>query len=85
MVNLGKGCDSRLAASLSESLFDRHAWWYSFDVIHVRTFQLFDKLARVSRHAIQKAALTLGEKNIEGQARLSRTTQARYHDDLFVW
>ena len=71
MIDLGQSCDRGFAASLGESLLNRHARRYAFDMIHIRALQLFDKLARISRHAIQKSALAFRKKNIKSQTRLS--------------
>ena len=66
MVNLGDRGDGRFSAAARDPLFDRDGRRKTFDQIDVRLFQLLDELPRVGRHAVEKAALSFGKEEIEG-------------------
>ena len=83
VVNFGDGGDGGFSASARDALLDGYGRGEPVDVIDVRFFHLFDKLAGVSRHAVEEAALAFGKEDVEGEGRFSRTAQAG-HDDKFV-
>lgn len=50
--------------------------------IHIRTLELLHRLPCLSRQALHVLAITLRVQRIESQRRLTRTRNARDHDQL---
>ena len=76
VVNLGDGRDGGFSATARNALLNGHAWGQAFDRVHIRLLQLIDELAGVGRHAVEEAALALGEEDVEGECRFARAAQA---------
>lgn len=72
MVNFGDGGDGAFAAAARDALFDADGGWDSGDEIDIRAGHLLDELPGVDVHGIEEAALSLGEKEIEGQRAFAR-------------
>src|SRR5438132_1600418 len=82
MIDFRNGRDGRLPAPARDALFDGDTWRQALDQIDIRFFKLLDELARVGRHAVEKSALPLRKKNVEGQSGFTRTAQAGNDDHL---
>ena len=82
MINLGHRGDGRFAAATRDALFDGNGRRQALDQIDIRLLQLLDELPRVGRHAVEKTALSFGEKNIEGECGFPRAAQAGDNDHL---
>ena len=75
MINLGHGRDGRFAAATRDALLNRHARRQPGDKIDIGLLQLFDKLPRIRRHAVEKSSLSFGEQDIEREGRFTGATQ----------
>ena len=56
-----------LSASACDALLNGHCRWKALDAIDIRAFKLGCKLSRVGRHAVQKAALSLGKEEVKSE------------------
>ena len=76
MVNLGDGRHGGFSAAASDALLDGHAGREAFDRIDIRLFHLIHELAGVGGHAVEEAALALGEEDVEGEGGFARAAEA---------
>src|SRR5882724_24460 len=83
MINFGDRRNGRFAAAARNPLFDGYTRWQSADQIDIRLFELLDKLSRIRRHAVEKAALAFGKQDVECEGGFAGTTQAGDHYQLF--
>ncbi len=72
MINLRDRGHGRFTAAARDALFDRNRRRKALDQIDIRLFELLNKLPRVGRHAVEKAALPFREQNIECERRFTR-------------
>ena len=80
MVDLGDGGDGGFAAAARDTLFDSDARREAFDRVHIGLFELIHELPGVGRHAIEKAALSLSEEDVEGEGGFARAAEAGDND-----
>ena len=85
MEDLGDGSDGRFATATRDSLLDGDSGWEAFDVVEVRLFQLARKLAGVGRHRVEKAALSFGEQDVEGEGRFPGARKTGDDNELVEW
>ncbi len=83
MINLRHRRHGGFAAAAGHPLLDGHAGRQALDRIHIGLLQLLDELPRIRRHAVEKATLPLGKKDVEGEGGFARAAQARHHHHLF--
>ena len=67
MVDLGDRRHGGFSAAASDALLNRHARREAFDRVHIWLLKLIHELAGVGGHAIEEAALALGEEDVEGE------------------
>ena len=84
MIDLCDGGDGALAAAPAGALLDADGWRNASNQIHIRTGELLDKLAGISVHRIEKAALSFGKKKVESQGALSGAAHAGNNDKLIT-
>ena len=77
MINLRDGRDRRFAAAARDALLDGHARRQTLDKIDIGFFELLDKLPRVGRHAVEKAALAFRKEDVERERRFPRSRSDR--------
>src|SRR5215831_4794274 len=82
MVNLSDRRDGRFAPATSDTLLDGNSRRQSAYQIDIWFFELLHELPCVRRHAVEKAALSLGKKNIERDGRLAGAAQPGDHHKL---
>ena len=71
MINFGHCRDCRFAATARNALLNRHTGRQPADQINIGFFELLNKLPRVGRHAVEKAALSFGEQDVEREGRFA--------------
>ena len=82
VVDLGRRRDRRAGVRAGRALLDGDCRRKPLNVIDVRLLHLVEKLAGVGREALDVFPLTLSEKRVKGQRRLSRSAQPGDHDEL---
>src|SRR2546423_765499 len=82
MINFGHCRDGRFATAARNALLDRDARGQTLDEIDIGSFELFDELPRVRRHAVEKSSLSFREQNVEGKSRFAGAAQTGDHDHL---
>ena len=82
MPDLGGRADRRLAPTAAQTLFNRHGGRYAVHGIHFGSARGLNNAARVGVEALEVAALTLVEQDVERQRRLARSAYPRHHVEL---
>ena len=75
MVDLGDSRHGGFSTAASDALLNRHARWKAFYRVHIWLFKLIHELAGVGGHAVEEAALALGEEDVEGECRFARAAE----------
>lgn len=83
VVYLCDGSDGAFAAAAAGTLFDADGGGQAGDEIDIGAGHLLDELAGVGVHGVEKAALTLGEEEVESEGAFARAADAR-DDNEFV-
>src|SRR5262249_44177217 len=65
------------------TLLDSDGRRQSADQIDIWFFELFHKLPRIWRHAVEKTALSLGKQDVERDRRFARAAQSGDDHELF--
>ena len=63
----GDGGDGGFAATLGNALFDGDGGGQALELVDFGFLQLLRELAGVGGHGVEETALSLGEKDIEGE------------------
>ena len=82
LMDLGDGGNRGFSTTSGDALLDGDTGRKALNPIDIGFFKLIDKLPGVRGHAVEKAALSLGKKNVESQGRFTTAAQARDHDQL---
>ncbi len=82
VMDLGDRPDRRTGIPRGGLLVDRDRRRESLDRVDVRFLHLLEELPRVARQRLDITSLPFGIDRIEGERRLARTAQPRYHDEL---
>ena len=81
IVDLGDGADGRARIARGGFLLDRNRRRQAVDLVDVRLLHHLQKLPRVSRQALDIAALALGIDGVEGERGLAGAGQAGEHHE----
>ncbi len=82
VVDLGLRGHRALRPAAARALLDRHRGRNAEDRVHVRLGRRLHELARVGVQRFEVAALSLGEKDVEGERGLSGPGNARDHREF---
>ena len=84
IVNFGRRPHRRTRVARIDFLFHRNGRGDTRNEIHIRFFDLSQKLSGICRQALHIPPLPLREYRIERQRGFSRPRQARHHDQLVM-
>ena len=76
VVYLGRGAHRGAGILVRSLLFDRNHRAQSRNLVHIRTFQIAQKIAGISRKGFDIAALSFSKKGVESQGRFSAAAQS---------
>ena len=85
VVNLRDGGDGGARVGRGMRLLNRHGRTQTFDEIHVRLFQLIQKLPGVGGKALHVTTLALGVERVESQGGLARAAHPGHHHQPVAW